>query len=111
MYLEANPPKLWGSDGCYEGACGANVLNFVEDNAAGLVDSIQAHNGSHYDQQGQHLPVRARQAENVIVPHSLGGVAHDLGFLLIPRNGCGRARGRLSGSTSSWLFGQVAGCH
>ena len=66
---------------------GSDVLNFIEDNAAGLIDLIQAHAGSQNSEQAQQLPVRPRQAENVIVPYPFRGVAYRLGLLLLPAIG------------------------
>jgi hypothetical protein len=78
MYLEAKPPKLRKlvSGGRITlKSCNGDILDFVEDHAAGLVDAEQSHHGSHQGQQPQELPVRAGKIEDVMVADALGRVA------------------------------------
>jgi len=86
MYFDANPPKLR----CKSAnkffrfllrRCG--LLDFVEDNAGRLLNAEEAYNGSHASQHGQQRPVRSGEVEDVMVLHSLGGVALDLLLLLL----------------------------
>jgi hypothetical protein len=98
MYLVANPPKLERphvSCDVYPHSCWETlyVLNFIEDDTAGLIDSEQADTCSHYDQEAEQLPVRAGQTEYVMILHSLGCVACDFGGrqLRLPGFWCRRA--------------------
>jgi hypothetical protein len=60
-----------------------DLLDLIEDDAAGLSYSEQPHNESYNNQEPQQLPVRARKIEDVMVLDSLGGIASGLLCLLL----------------------------
>ena len=92
---------------------GPDILDFIEYNTGGLGYPEQAHNTRNSCQKAQELPVRARQAEDVMVLHTLRLVAHDwlrlLLLLLCTRGGrpCWRTRGGFARAARLRLLAQV----
>ena len=61
----------------------ANVLDFIENDTAGLVYAEQTNDCRDHDEQAQQLPVGAWQAEDVMVRYPLRCVARHLCGLLL----------------------------
>ena len=78
MYLEAKPPKLLQCHGQHSYPFvrtavdwGGNTLDFVENDAGGLVDAEEAHSGSdkrHYDHD---LVVGHGEEEDIVIGDAL----------------------------------------
>lgn len=95
----------------------SDILDFIEDNAGGLGYPEQAHDARNNCQETQELPVRARQAEDVMVLHALRLVADECLRLLLLlaciRGGrscgrtCWRARGGFTRAARLRLLAQV----
>lgn len=117
MYLVAKPPKLsqeYGQSWFYfSGALGTgdreDILDLVEDDAGGLVDAEQAHNGGQHGNSQHELKVGAREEEHIVVFNALRRVIVlalrrlRLGLLAEgrgPRRG-GSTRGRRLGARRS----------
>jgi hypothetical protein len=65
------------ASGLHANLGGGDVLDFIEDHAAGLGDPEQAHNRCNDGQKTQELPIGAWEVEDVVVLHALGLVAED----------------------------------
>ena len=105
MYLEAKPPKLRGlvSSCLREPAVQRlDLLDLVEDYAAGLVDAEEPHDGRNDGEEAEEPPIVSGELENVIVLDAVGGVVAGLGV------GLGAAPGRLrSGSARRRVLAEV----
>ena len=72
MYLEAKPPKLERKLVCERlRRAGDYALDFIEDDAGGLIESEQSHSQCDDSQDAQDAPVGAWQLEDIIVVDSV----------------------------------------
>ena len=59
MYFDAKPPKLESCQHCHSGAIGITLLDFIEDNAAGLIYPEYPDNRSYDSEHTEDLIVGA----------------------------------------------------